>query len=115
MPQSMRAIKLANKGNSLTSKPKLQSATTTTKPTSVMPISVTSHESTETVTTYVNGRAFNREEVTKIYVIEPVEQSKLIAVKEGAYEEIREKRWLADLWLVIWGLWVVYLAWEWMR
>jgi hypothetical protein len=81
-----------------------------------MPISVTSHETTETVTTYVNGRPVYHEEVTKIYVIEPVEQTRQIEAGERAEEgEIRERRWLAGMWLGVWTVWAVYLAWEWMR
>jgi len=82
--------------------------------TSVMSISVTSHETTETITTYVNGRPLNREEVTKIYVIEPVECRRVLP-KERADEQIKERRWLADLWLGIWAGWAVYLVWQWLN
>jgi len=79
-----------------------------------MSISVTSHETTETITTYVNGRPLNREEVTKIYVIEPVECRRVLP-KERADEQIKERRWLADLWLGIWAGWAVYLVWQWLN
>jgi hypothetical protein len=116
MPRSMRQIKVTNKGDLGLINPKLPTATRTTKPTSVMPISVTSHETTETVTTFVNGRAVHHEEVTKIYVIEPVEEGRRIQAKDGVDEgEIRKRRWLADMWLGIWAVWVLYLAWEWIK
>jgi hypothetical protein len=41
-----------------------------------MVISVTSFETSETHTVWVNGRPIHREEVTKVYVIEPLEQNK---------------------------------------
>jgi hypothetical protein len=115
MPQSMGKTKSPDKGGFAKPKPKSSTATRTTQRTSVMPISVTSHESTETITTYINGRPVHREEVTKIYVIEPVEEWIRGGGKESADEEIRERRWLADLWLGVWAAWAIYLAWEWMR
>jgi len=114
MPTSMRAIKL-NKGDVQPSEENPQTATRTTRPTSVMPISVTSHETTDTVTIYVNGRPTHREEVTRIYVIEPAGHGGCAGNLVPDEGEIRERRWLADMWLGVWALWVVYLAWEWMR
>jgi hypothetical protein len=115
MPQSMGKTKAPDKGGFAKPKPKSSTATRTTQRTSIMPISVTSHETTETITTYINGRPVHREEVTKIYVIEPVEEWIRGGVKDSADEEIRERRWLADLWLGVWAAWAIYLAWEWMR
>jgi hypothetical protein len=83
-----------------------------------MPISVTSHETRETITTYVNGRAITRVEVGRIYVIEPVEEWRRVQVKdteEGNDAVIRERRWLADLWLGVWAVWAAYLIYEWWR
>jgi hypothetical protein len=115
MPLSMGKTKPPYKGDLAIPKPKSSTATRTTQRTSVMPITVTSHETTETITTYVNGRPVHRDEVTKIYVIEPVEEWRRVGAKDGGDEEIRERRWLADLWLVIWAAWALYLAWEWIR
>jgi len=115
MSRSMRTVESLDKGDFAISRSKSSTATRTTQPTSVMPISVTSHETTETITTYVNGRPVHRDEVTKIYVIEPVEDWRRAQSKERADEEIRERRWLADLWLGVWAAWGLYLAWEWMR
>jgi hypothetical protein len=115
MPQSMGKPKSPDIGDLAIPKSKSSTATRTTQRTSVMPISVTSHETTETITTYVNGRPVHRDEVTKIYVIEPVEEWRQAQANERVDEEIRERRWLADLWLVIWAAWGLYLAWEWIR
>ena len=115
MPQSMGNTKSPDKVDLAILEPKSSTATRTTQCTSVMPISVTSHETTETITTYINGRAVHRDEVTKIYVIEPVEEWRQVEAKNGGNEEIRERRWLADLWLGVWALWGIYLAWQWMR
>jgi hypothetical protein len=115
MSQSMGEAKSPDKGDLAILEPKSSTATRTTPRTSVMPVSVTSHETTETITTYVNGRPVHRDEVTKIYVIEPVEEWRQVGAKDGGEEEIRERRWLADLWLGIWAAWGLYLAWEWMR
>jgi hypothetical protein len=115
MPQSMGSTKSLDKGDLATLKSKLSTATRTTQRTSVMPISVTSLETTETITTYVNGRPVHRDEVTKIYVIEPVEEWMRVGAENGEDEEIRERRWLANLWLGLWAAWGLYLAWEWMR
>jgi hypothetical protein len=115
MALSMGKTKSPDKEDLAIPKPKSSTATRTTQRTSVMPISVTSHETTETITTYVNGRPVHRDEVTKIYVIEPVEEWRQVGAKEGGEEEIRERRWLADLWLGTWAAWGLYLAWEWMR
>jgi hypothetical protein len=115
MLQSMGKTKSPDKGDLAILEPKSSTATRTTQRTSVMPISVTSHETTETITTYVNGRPVHRDEVTKIYVIEPVEERRRAQAKERVDEEIREGRWLADLWLGLWVAWGLYLAWEWMR
>jgi hypothetical protein len=88
-----------------------------TKPTSVMPISVTSHETTEIVTTYVNGRAIRREEKTTVYVIEPVEDRRRDHMKEEdlttAEAAIERRTWKADMWLGVWALWATYLFYEW--
>jgi hypothetical protein len=115
MPQSMGMTKSPDKVDLATLRPKSSSATRTTQRTSVMPISVTSHETTETITTYINGRPVQRDEVTKIYVIEPVEECRRAQAQERVDMEIKERRWLADLWLGIWAAWGLYLAWEWMR
>jgi len=115
MPLSMRKTESPDKGDLAIPKPKSSTATRTTQRTSVMPISVTSHETTETITTYINGRAVHRDEVTKIYVIEPVQEWRQAQAKERVDEEIRDRRWLADLWLGVWALWGMYLAWQWMR
>jgi hypothetical protein len=115
MPLSMGKSKSPDKGDLAILEPKSSTATRTTQRTSVMPISVTSHETTETITTYIDGRAVHRDEVTKIYVIEPAEEWRQVGAKDGGEEEIRERRWLADLWLGIWVAWGLYLAWEWMR
>jgi hypothetical protein len=115
MSQSMGEAKSPDKGDLAILEPKSSTATRTTPRTSVMPVSVTSHETTETITTYVNGRPVHRDEVTKIYVIEPVEEWRRAQAKERVDEEIREGRWLADLWLGLWAAWGLYLAWEWMR
>jgi hypothetical protein len=115
MSQSMGEAKSPDKGDLAILEPKSSTATRTTPRTSVMPVSVTSHETTETITTYVNGRPVHRDEVTKIYVIEPVEEWRQVGAKDGGEEEIRDRRWLADLWLGIWAAWGLYLAWEWMR
>jgi hypothetical protein len=115
MPLSMGKTKSPDKGEFAIPKPKSSTATRTTQRTSVMPISVTSHETTEIITTYVNGRPVHRDEVTKIYVIEPAVEWRRAQAKERVDEEIRERRWLADLWLGIWAAWAIYLAWQWMR
>jgi len=111
----MRTVESLDKGDLAIPRSKSSTATRTTRPTSVMPISVTSHETTETITTFVNGRPVHRDEVTKIYVIEPVEKWRQVGAKDGGDGEIRERRWLADLWLGVWAAWGLYLAWEWMR
>jgi hypothetical protein len=90
----------------------------TTKPTSVMPISVTSHETTETITTYVNGRPIQHQEKTMIYVIEPVEEWRRTGLKEDDGREdgeIEARTWRADMWLAIWAAWAAYLVYEWRR
>ena len=84
-----------------------------------MPISVTSHETRETITTYVNGRRITREEVGKIYVIEPVEEWRRDQLKEreegNGADIVQERRWLADLWLGVWVVWAAFLVYEWWR
>jgi hypothetical protein len=83
--------------------------------TSVMPVSVTSHETVETITTYVNGRPVRKEEVTRIYVIEPVEEWRRTRLKETVGDDnlLKERRWMADVWLCIWAAWAAYLLYEW--
>lgn len=99
--------------------PTLSNPTRSTRRTSVMPISVTSHETRETITTYVNGRRITREEVGKIYVIEPVEEWHRDQLKEreegNGANIIRDRRWLADLWLGVWVVWAAFLVYEWWR
>lgn len=84
-----------------------------------MPISVTSHETTEIVTTHVNGRAIQREEKTTIYVIEPVEEWRRDHIKEddwrGVGAAIEQRTWKADMWLAIWAVWAAYLCYEYRR
>jgi hypothetical protein len=71
-----------------------------------MVISVTTHEQRETVTTWVNGQPVQNEEVTKIYVIEPMRSE-----GEGANAQIPKRR---KRMLVMWtGLAAVWSAWIW--
>lgn len=82
-----------------------------------MPISVTRTESSETITTWVNGRPFDRTEVTKIYVIEPLDQPHQSDADEdelerhmkelGAGYEIRY--WRIGIIVAIWVVWVAYI------
>ncbi|GFZ49995.1 hypothetical protein JCM24511_07748 [Saitozyma sp. JCM 24511] len=71
-----------------------------------MVISVTTHEQRETITTWLNGQPVRQEEVTKIYVIEPMGPE-----GEGASDQLPQRR---KGMLVMWtGLAAVWSAWIW--
>lgn len=88
-----------------------------------MPISVTTTESSETITTWVNGRQFERTEVTKIYVIEPLDPSQKTVVNNAKLEErlktpgaVEEARvWRIWAIAVIWVVWMAYVYFEYAR
>lgn len=88
-----------------------------------MPISVTTTESSETITTWVNGRQFERTEVTKIYVIEPLDPSQKTVVNNSKLEErlktpgaVEEARvWRIWAIAVIWVVWMAYVYFEYAR
>lgn len=88
-----------------------------------MPISVTRTESSETITTIVNGRPFSRTEVTKIYVIEPLDQPRKSTNNETELEkQIKElgtgyepRVWRIGMIVAIWVVWVAYIYHAYMK
>jgi hypothetical protein len=73
-----------------------------------MAISVTTHEQRETVTTWVNGHAVQREEVTKIYVIEPVRSE-----GQGANGQVpRRRKGRLVMWTGLAAVWSAWIWWE---
>ena len=88
-----------------------------------MPISVTSTDSSEVITTWVNGQPYTRTEVTKIYVIEPLDQPRPPTSDEvqveaqmrqaGVLPEPRNLRVLAVG--MVWVVWMAYIYLEYVK
>ncbi|WWD20232.1 hypothetical protein CI109_104708 [Kwoniella shandongensis] len=72
-----------------------------------MVISVTTHETREIHSTQVNGQIFNREEVTKIYVIEPAGKEKKQVVRgSDTIGESEGRLGLVAVVAIAWGAWL---------
>jgi hypothetical protein len=64
-----------------------------------MPIAVTSHETRTRHTKIVNGRHIHKDEVTRIYVVEPL----------GPLPERHAIRHHSRAWMAVWGVWIMGL------
>lgn len=90
-----------------------------------MPISVTTSETTETYTTWVNGHPIERSETTKIHVIEPADNGRQARGEKSGKSMSRtgsrspdgdglDQRsiWRERAWMAAWIVWIIYLLWE---
>ena len=86
-----------------------------------MVISVTSEEYREIKYNVVDGRRYAREEITKIFVIEPISPKRITRHKACLEDssattpaEILERRPMRLLlWGIIWLVWMWWMWWDW--
>jgi hypothetical protein len=86
-----------------------------------MVISVDTYEQREVVRTYIDGRVIEVEEVTRIYVVEPMETTSLSrrggGVKPAALDptdadEVKIRSGRIGTWLIASVLWTGWIWWE---